>query len=346
MIRVLVVDDSVTIRTLVSALLNEDPEIEVAGVAPDGRVGLAKFGQLRPDVVTLDVEIPTMDGLATLQAIRREDPSAVVIMCSSLTRRGASTTFDALAAGASDYVAKPEGMHAEQALKEFGAELIAKVKAHAQRKRSTAASTAGPLRLATRKTKQKVEIVAVASSTGGPNALAVFVAALPKEFPLPVVLVQHMPPLFTQLLAERLDASCAVAVREGIDGTQIEPGTVYIAPGGHHMETVRDGTAIRLRLHDGPQENCCRPAADVLFRSVAQCFGAGVLGVVLTGMGQDGMLGAQAIHAAGGQVLAQDEATSVVWGMPRAVAEAGLAQAVLPLEELGQEVVRRVQKNG
>jgi two-component system, chemotaxis family, protein-glutamate methylesterase/glutaminase len=345
-IRVLVVDDSVTIRTLVSALLKEDPEIEVAGVAPDGRVGLAKFGQLRPDVVTLDVEMPTMDGLATLEAIRREDPSAVVIMCSSLTHRGASTTFDALAAGASDYVAKPDGMHAEQALKEFGTELIAKVKAHARRKQPVTARAAAPVKLAPPKTKQKVEVVAVASSTGGPNALATFIPALPKGFPLPVVLVQHMPPLFTQLLAERLDATSPVRVVEGTDGMPLEPGTVYIAPGGHHMETMRDGATYRLRLHDGPQENCCRPAADVLFRSTVKCFGAGVLGVVLTGMGQDGMLGSQAIHAAGGQVLAQDEATSVVWGMPRAVAEAGLAQAVLPLEELGKEVVRRVHKNG
>jgi two-component system chemotaxis response regulator CheB len=346
MIRVLVVDDSVAVRTLVSALLKEDPEIEVAGVAPDGRVGLAKFGQIRPDVVTLDVEMPEMDGLATLQAIRREDPSAVVIMCSSLTRRGAATTFDALAAGASDYVAKPEGVHGEQALKDFGRELIGKVKAHARRKRPTAAGPSEPVKLAARKTRQKIEIVAVASSTGGPNALAAFVPAFPKDFPLPVVLVQHMPPLFTQLLAERLDASCAVTVREGADGALLEPGTLYIAPGGHHMETVRDGACLRLRLHDGPQENCCRPAADVLFRSTARCFGAGVLGVVLTGMGQDGMLGAQEIQAAGGQVLVQDEATSVVWGMPRAVAEAGLAQAVLPLHELGPEVVRRVQKNG
>jgi len=345
-IRVLVVDDSVTMRTLVSALLKEDPEIEVAGVAPDGRVGLAKFGQLRPDVVTLDVEMPAMDGLATLKAIRQEDPTAVVIMCSSLTRRGASTTFDALAAGAADYVAKPEGVHAEQALQEFGSELIAKVKAYAHKKHPAAATATGAVKLAPPKTKQKIQIVAVACSTGGPNALAAFVPALPKDFPLPVVLVQHMPPLFTQLLAERLDATCAVKVREGVEGTVIEPGTVYIAPGGHHMETVRDGTAIRLHMHDGPQENCCRPAADVLFRSTVRCFGGGVLGVVLTGMGQDGMLGAREIHAAGGQVLAQDEASSVVWGMPRAVAEAGLAQAVLPLQELGKEVVRRVQKNG
>ena len=347
MIRVLVVDDSVTVRTLVSALLKEDPEIEVAGVAPDGRVGLAKFGQLRPDVVTLDVEMPDMDGLATLKAIRQKDPSAVVIMCSALTRRGAATTLDALAAGASDYVAKPAGTHGEQALGEFGRELIAKVKAHALRKFPAAARLSGlSVKLASRKTRQRVEIVVVASSTGGPQALAAFVPALPKDFPLPVVIVQHMPPLFTQLLAERLDATCPVAVREGVDGGLLEPGVVYIAPGGRHMETVREGAEVRLRMHDGPPENCCRPAADVLFRSAARCYGSGALGVVLTGMGQDGMLGSQAIHAAGGQVLAQDEATSVVWGMPRAVAEAGLAQAVLPLQELGEEVVRRVQTNG
>ena len=343
MIRVLVVDDSVAIRTLVSALLKEDPAIEVAGVAPDGSVGLAKFTQLRPDVVTLDVEMPGMDGLATLQAIRREDPAAVVIMCSSLTLRGATTTFDALAAGAADYVAKPEG---PQALAEFSRELIAKIKAHAARRERPPGETHGAVTLAPRRGRQRVEIVAVASSTGGPNALAEFIPALPKNFPVPVVIVQHMPPLFTQLLAERLDVTSQVTVREGSERDVVRPGFVYLAPGGHHMVLAHEGSEIRLHVQDEPPENCCRPAADVLFRSVARCYGAGALAVVLTGMGQDGLAGSRVLQAAGGQVLAQDEASSVVWGMPRAVALAGLAQAVLSLEEMGPEVVRRVQAHG
>jgi two-component system, chemotaxis family, protein-glutamate methylesterase/glutaminase len=338
MIRVLAVDDSVAVRTMVSALLKEDPDIEVAGVAPDGRVGLAKFHQLRPDVVTLDVEMPDMDGLATLAAIRRDDPFAVVIMCSSLTRRGALATFDALAAGASDYVAKPDGPHA---LAEFGMELIAKIKAHAMRG-TLPLRPAMPVKLAPRRAVHKVEIVAVASSTGGPNALAEMIPALPKEFPVPVVVVQHMPPVFTQLLAERLNAASGLAVREGLEGVRLEAGVVYIAPGSHHMVARGSGAEIFLHMSDEPPENCCRPAADVLFRSVAKCYQAGVLGVVLTGMGQDGMRGAEAIHLAGGQVIAQDEASCVVWGMPRAVAEAGLAAVVLPLSKIGEEVARRV----
>ena len=342
MIRVLVVDDSVAVRSMVSALLKEDPEIEVAGVAPDGRVGLAKFRQLRPDVVTLDVEMPELDGLATLAAIRREDPSAVVIMCSSLTRRGALATFDALAAGASDYVAKPDGPHS---LAEFGMELIAKVKTHVLRGAVTP-PPAGPVKLAPRRARHKIEIVAVASSTGGPNALAEIIPALPQDFPVPVVVVQHMPPVFTQLLAERLDAASQLAVREGLEGVRLEAGVVYIAPGSHHMVARGSGAEIFLHLSDEPPENCCRPAADVLFRSVARCYQAGVLGVVLTGMGQDGMRGAEAIHLAGGQVIAQDELSSVVWGMPRAVAEAGLAAAVLPLREIAEEVARRVRAHG
>ncbi len=346
MIRVLVVDDSVAVRSMVSALLKEDPEIEVAGVAPDGRVGLAKFHQLRPDVVTLDVEMPEMDGLATLAAIRQDDPSAVVIMCSSLTRRGALATFDALAAGASDYVAKPDGPHA---LAEFGMELIGKVKTHALRG-MLPLRPAAPVKLAPRraphKVETRVEIVAVASSTGGPNALAEMIPALPRDFPVPVVVVQHMPPLFTRLLAERLDAASPLAVREGLEGVRLEAGVVYIAPGSHHMVARGSGAEIFLHMSDEPPENCCRPAADVLFRSVAKCYQAGVLGVVLTGMGQDGMRGAEAIQAAGGQVIAQDEASSVVWGMPRAVAEAGLAGLVLPLNQIGPEVVRRVRAHG
>jgi two-component system, chemotaxis family, protein-glutamate methylesterase/glutaminase len=343
-IRVLVVDDSVAVRGLVSTLLAEDPEIQVAGVAANGRVALQKYAQLRPDVVTLDVEMPEMDGLETLRALRKDDPSAKVIMFSSLTHRGAMTTFDALSAGAVDYVAKPEGGTAEQMAETLRADLIVKVKAHAIANRSEPRRT--PPRLAKPARSKPVEIVTLASSTGGPNALSAVLGSLPADLQVPVMVVQHMPELFTKLLADRLDASAKLRVREAEAGEILEPGTVYIAPGGHHMETIRERGHVRVRLHDGPAENSCRPAADVLFRSVATVFGGGSLGVVLTGMGQDGLLGSEAIHRCGGQILAQDEASSVVWGMPRAVVEAGLAHAVMPLHCLSDEITRRVRSNG
>ena len=343
MIRVLVVDDSVAIRSLVSALLDADPEIEVAGVAANGRLALQKYAQLRPDVVTLDVEMPEMDGLQTLRALRRDDPNAKVIMFSSLTHRGAVTTFDALSAGAVDYVAKPEGGTASQITEALRSDLLVKVKTHGTRKQSLGIPS--PPRLAKQARPKPVDVIAIAASTGGPNALAAVLTPLPATLRVPVVIVQHMPELFTKLLAERLNASAKLEVREGVAGEVLQAGVAYVAPGGHHMETVREHGSVRIKLHGGPPENSCRPAADVLFRSVAAVYGAGTLGVVLTGMGQDGLRGAEAIHRTGGQIVAQDEATCVVWGMPRAIVEAGLAHAVLPLQNMSEELTRRVRSN-
>jgi two-component system, chemotaxis family, protein-glutamate methylesterase/glutaminase len=343
-IRVLVVDDSVAVRGFVSTLLAEDPEIQVAGIAANGRLALQKYAQLRPDIVTLDVEMPEMDGLETLRALRMDDPSAKVIMFSSLTHRGAVTTFDALSAGAVDYVAKPEGRSAEQLAEALRADLIVKLKAHAVPKRSVVSQE--PPKLARQARPKPIEIVAVASSTGGPNALSAVVGSLPADLRVPVVVVQHMPELFTKLLAERLNSIAKVNVHEAVAGESLQPGTVYIAPGGHHLETVRERGQVRIRLHDEPPENSCRPAADVLFRSVAAAYGGGSLAVVLTGMGQDGLLGSEVIHSGGGQIIAQDEASSVVWGMPRAVVEAGIANSVLPLHCISEEITRRVRSNG
>jgi two-component system, chemotaxis family, protein-glutamate methylesterase/glutaminase len=349
MIRVLVVDDSAAVRGIVTTLLADDPEIQVAGVAANGKLAVAKYEQLLPDVVTLDVEMPEMDGLTTLKTLRKQDPQATVLMLSSLTHRGAMTTFDALAAGAVDYVAKPEGTNVNNLIRSLGADLILKIKAAAAAKRrklggpSASAASVQPRLTAPQAHNRPPDILAIASSTGGPNALATLLPGLPQDLGLPIVVVQHMPELFTKLLAERLNAVSQIEVREGAQDEIVRPGVAYIAPGGKHMETVRARTEVRLRLHDGPPENSCRPAADVLFRSVAATYGAGSLALVLTGMGQDGLRGCEAIHQVRGQIVAQDEASSVVWGMPRAVSESGMAQAILPLTEITKHILRRVR---
>jgi two-component system chemotaxis response regulator CheB len=339
-IRVLVVDDAVVIRRLVADELAADPAIEVVGVAANGKIALAKLPQVSPDLVILDVEMPELDGLATLKELRKTHPKLPVIMFSALTERGAAATLDALALGATDYFAKPAGGLADS-LRVIREELIPEIKALCGRTSAPVAVTpatppGGPA-------AGRVDVVAIATSTGGPNALADLFAGLPADLPVPVVLVQHMPPMFTRLLAERLSAQSALRVEEGRPGGALRPGHAWVAPGDHHMVVVREGTEIRVQLHQEPPENSCRPAADVLFRSVARSFGPNVLAVVLTGMGQDGLRGCEAVRAAGGQVIAQDEATSVVWGMPGFVVRAGLADRVLPLAMIAPEVVRRVR---
>ena len=349
-IRVLVVDDTVVVRRLVSDVLEADPDVTVAATAPNGRVALQKVPLVAPDVVVLDVEMPVMDGLETLRALRATRPDLPVIMFSSLTERGASTTLDALALGARDYVAKPTnagGIAGAQA--QVRDELVPRVKALGRR-RSPATPAAPPPRAenhaggAGRGAPARVDAVVVGVSTGGPNALAEVLPALPADLPVPVLVVQHMPPLFTRSLADRLDRASALAVREASDGDVAAPGAVWIAPGGRHLDVVREGGAVRLRTHEGPPENNCRPAVDVLFRSAAAVWGRHALGVVLTGMGHDGAAGAGDLARAGARVVAQDEATSVVWGMPGAVVRAGLADAVVPLGRVAAEVAARVAR--
>lgn len=345
-IRILVVDDAVVFRRLVSEELSSDPALEVVGTAPNGRIALAKIPQVNPDLVILDVEMPEMDGLATLTELRKTYPHLPVIMFSALTERGAAETLDALALGATDYFTKPTNVGGlDAALEVIREQLIPEIKALCKVTSPTPAPARpkqqavppGPGSRASR-----VEVVAIGASTGGPNALADLFATLPAKFPVPIVIVQHMPPMFTRLLAERLSAQFPIRAQEGASGSILEPGQAWIAPGDYHMITIRDGTHVRLLVHQDPPENSCRPAVDVLFRSVAQTFGASSLGVILTGMGQDGLRGCEAIREAGGQLLAQDEATSVVWGMPGFVARAGLADRVLPLSLIGDEILRRV----
>lgn len=344
-IRVLVVDDSVVVRRVVCEALTADPSIEVAGTAASGNIALAKIPQLAPDIVTLDVEMPGLNGLETLVEIHRLYPKLPVIMFSTLTEHGASVTLEALSLGASDYVTKPTNSESlSTAIGQVRQELVAKITTLTNR--SSAPRAQPPARPATLSAPaQRIDVLAIGASTGGPNALAEVIPSLPENFPVPVVVVQHMPPLFTRLLAERLNAKAALTVREGEAGAKLEPGYVWIAPGNYHMTVARKGKEVLLNLNQDAPENSCRPAVDVLFRSVAETYGGHTFGVVMTGMGSDGTRGARAICDSGGHILAQDERTSVVWGMPGAVVTAGLASRVCPLTEISQAITKRVEAN-
>lgn len=348
-IRVIIVDDAVSMRRMMSAALAADPCIEVVGTAPNGRIALQKIGQLNPDVVTMDMEMPEMDGVTAVRELRKTHSRLPVIMVSSMTRKGAEATLDALAAGATDYVTKPAGSDSLAAtLAHFETELLPKLKMH-YRSFATAAARTRPLAPPTAPSpplqvhtngKFTPQVLAIGCSTGGPNALAELFRAFTSPLPVPCVIVQHMPPLFTKMFAERLDKLSPNRVYEGTDGQVIEPGSIYIAPGGLHMEVRREaGGPAYIHLQKDPPENSCRPAVDVLFRSITKVFGADVLAMILTGMGQDGLIGCQSIREQGGRVLVQDEASSVVWGMPGSVATAGLAHMILPLPALGAEVM-------
>jgi two-component system chemotaxis response regulator CheB len=345
-VRVLVVDDAVVARRVISEILAEEEDFEVVGTAPNGNLALKKIAQLHPDIVTLDIDMPELDGMQTLAAIRTSYPNIRVLMVSNHTKRGAAITVEALFSGASDYVTKAAGTSSQEEARQYLREqLVPKVRALAPAATSAAQAAqrraARPLRRPATKT---VEVVVIGSSTGGPNALTTILETLPEDFPAPMLIVQHLPENFTTFLARRLDSACALAVHEATGGTPVEPGTVWIAPGNLHLETRSTDRGVELATSSGPLVNSCRPAADVLFHTVAECFGPAVLAVVLTGMGQDGLAGCRAISAAGGQVIVQDRSTSVVWGMPGQVAEAGLAEAVLPVEEIGPEIVRRVME--
>ncbi|MBL9201898.1 MAG: chemotaxis response regulator protein-glutamate methylesterase [Opitutaceae bacterium] len=355
-IRVLIVDDSVVVRRLVSDCLAGDPEIEVVGTAADGQIALAKIPQVNPDLVTLDIEMPVLDGLQTVSAIRKTYAKLPVIMFSTLTERGGAATLDALARGANDYVTKPANVGSvAQSIERVREDLIPKIKSLCRRAapvvlacpiirppKPPVAGSGSPLGSAASFVSSRVDVLAIGVSTGGPNALAAMMPGLAKRFPVPIVIVQHMPPLFTRMLAERIEAVTGMPTREGVAGAILKPGEIWVAPGGHHMDLEKTPEGVRLRVHDAPPENSCRPAVDVLFRAVAKIYGPRALSVILTGMGQDGLVGCQHIREAGGQVLVQDEATSVVWGMPGAVATAGLAQKILPLGEIAAEINLRV----
>jgi two-component system, chemotaxis family, protein-glutamate methylesterase/glutaminase len=348
-IRVLVVDDSVVIRRLVSHALEPDSELDVVGSAPNGVIALARIPQLNPDVLTLDIEMPEMDGLETLRHIRRDFPELRVIMFSTLTERGAGVTFEALALGADDYVAKVSNDGGlDQSLTRLRNELIPKIKQFFTLPRSESVVRAAPVAVARSIVRTSGGVIPLAVgigvSTGGPTALSVILPLFPADFPLPVLVVQHMPPMFTRLLAERLAHICKLRVREAADGDAVEPGLILIAPGDFHMKVDGTGPRVKVRLEQSPHLNSCRPAVDALFTSMSDVYGGAVTAVVMTGMGRDGFRGAEILKSKGACLIAQDEASSVVWGMPGAIVAGGLADEILPLVEIPEAVLARAPR--
>jgi two-component system chemotaxis response regulator CheB len=337
--RILIVDDSVVIRrSLVEALMRE-PGVMVAGSASSGRIALMKMPLLRPDLVLLALDMPASDGLDTLAAIRASYPATPVVLLNVATSRGEEVTSEALSLGAKGYVIKPDAAdRSAERLQTLAAEVASLVGAWPF-------ISAGEPRVAPVTGSvfpRRVDVVAIGVSTGGPSALMELLPDLPADFPVPIVIVQHMPAEFTRLLAERLDAKCRIRVQEGQSRQALTPGTAWIAPGDFHMTIERDGLDVVMNIHQRSPENSCRPSVDVLFRSIAHTFGPHALAVVMTGMGRDGVAGCQEIHAAGGHTIVQDEPSSVVWGMPGLVVKAGLADQVVPLRRLAEAITARV----
>jgi len=348
-IRVLIVDDSAVVRRQLGEVLGSDPGIAVAGSAPNGSLALERIPELKPDLITLDVEMPGMSGIETLVEIRKLYPRLPVIMFSSLTGPGAAATVEALARGASDYAAKPTASGPEPASEQIRRELIPKIKALCALRSSPQVTVPAPILgvpapciPSPAPRPARIDVLAIGTSTGGPNALADLMPQFPPDFPVPIVIVQHMPPMFTNLLSDRLGTLTDLRVEEGKDGRKLEGGQIWVAPGDYHMTVSRKGKDYVLGLNQDAPENSCRPAVDVLFRSLAQAYGAHVLAVVLTGMGADGTRGSAQIRNAGGTVIAQDEASSVVWGMPGSVVAADLADRICPLSGIVPEILRRV----
>lgn len=416
--KVLVCDDSSTVRRIIRRVLRDAQDIEVVGEASDGSEVLALIQSLKPDLLTLDIEMPQQDGLSTLSQLKRAGVKMPIIMISTLTHRGAAITLEALHRGASDYIAKPSQVGSlNDALELVRAQLVPRIRAlttakspkpapqakppapptrapapQGARRSSTApleADKRAPIAIITppsqRAAKRKMwrgltpvptpgqinqsarpaaptsaasisapapkrtsppvrsvrrpghyKVLCIAVSTGGPNAITQLMSALPKDFPLPILVVQHMPAPFTQLLAERLDDRCPLTVREGYAGGEVTRGAVWIAPGGFHMIPKKNEKGVILAINEDPPENSCRPAADPMFRAAVDVYGGNVLGLVMTGMGHDGLDGSRHVKAAGGTIIAQDEASSVVWGMPGAVVQADLADGVYPLDQLAR----------
>jgi two-component system chemotaxis response regulator CheB len=341
-IRVLVVDDSVLARRMISRIFEDDPAIELVGSACDGLDALKKIELLRPNVVTLDVTMPQLDGMGALCEIVKLHPSVRVVMLSSLTEQGSKVTMDALMNGASDYVSKPAS-GSNGASEQLATELLSKVKQFFHRSPGAARSVSS----ATAPKKPSpathpVEICAIGVSTGGPGALMEALPMIPKDFPVPIVIVQHMPPVFTLTLAKRLNGACRIPVTEAEEGMVLKPGHAVVAPGDFHVRVVRSGRDLVVRLDQGPRECSCRPAVDVLFRSIAENLNGRAIAAVLTGMGQDGLAGARLLKALGATILTQDQASSVVWGMPGAIVAANLASAVLPIGKIVPEILERI----
>lgn len=365
-IQVVVVDDSAVVRGLVSRWVDEDPDMETVNRFANGKLAVEAIADCKPDVVILDIEMPVMDGMTALPLLLKNHPGVKILMASTLTARNAEISMKALSLGATDYIPKPESNRGVTTSVDFRKDLIRKIKAivphkvapaHARTgtpqagavspdavKRVPASAPAigpGPDEISLRPfVPVKPKILAIGSSTGGPQALAKVLADIaPALGDIPVLITQHMPPTFTAILAENMKRTTGHAAKEGEDGEKVLPGTIYVAPGGLHMAVVDKDGEPHLHVFDGPMINYCKPAVDPMFQSLIKIYGRSILALVLTGMGHDGAAGAKEIADAGGNVIAQDEATSVVWGMPGATAATGACAAVLPLNEIGPKAI-------
>jgi two-component system chemotaxis response regulator CheB len=353
-IRVMIVDDSSVVRRAVTEALSRDPDISIVGTASNGKIALQRIVQWSPEVLILDLEMPESDGFELLRALRMDFPNIRTIMFSSATQRGAVQTIEALSLGASDYVAKPTTTHPggySEAVKQVAAELIPKIKQFRPHPAWTKALPKGTkpveeltVERALRSAPRAIRIVAIGVSTGGPAALSKVVPELSRDFPVPIVIVQHMPPVFTRMLAERLQQGGSIKVVEGAEGMVLEPRAAYIAPGNYHMTVRQKEGKATLAMNQEPPVNYCRPSVDVLFRSVADVYGGEALGIIMTGMGQDGLNGVRTMKSQGAMIFAQDQASSVVWGMPSFVVREGLADCVLPLDAMRSAIEECVMK--
>ncbi len=350
-IRVMITDDSAVVRGLITRWLGEEDGIEIIAKASDGIMAIKMAAEHQPDVVILDVEMPRLDGLAALPQILKAAPKAKVVMASTLTHRNADITLRALSNGAADYIPKPESSSLASA-KDFQKDLIAKVRALGEAGRrirpAMARPKAPPARVAPRIKKLAKgprpipKALFIGSSTGGPQALRDVITVIGPKIKIPVFITQHMPKAFTAVLAEHLTKNARKPVIEGRDGMPVKPDGIYVAPGDFHMTVRRNGSSIVIGLDQRPQENYCRPAVDPLFRSAAEVYGNAALGVVLTGMGHDGRDGAKDMVEAGAQIIAQDEASSVVWGMPGSIVQAGFAEQIKPINQIGSTIMNIV----
>lgn len=335
-IKVLVVEDSPIMRKLITDILKNDPEIEVIDTAKTGKEAIEKAKSLKPDVITLDIEMPEMDGISALKILKKETPQTKVIMFSSLTQEGAKATIECLSLGAYDFVPKPSTKSFYESIKKIEQDLIPKVKSIIPLERIKFIYKAPHI---TPKIKKGIyKICGIGVSTGGPQTLIKIIPELPPNFPAPVLIVQHMPPIFTKQLAERLNSLSRLRVKEAEEGELIKDGVIYIAPGDYHMEVKKENALVKIKLHQGPPRNFCRPSVDELFESLAEVYNGNTLVLILTGMGSDGKEGAKKIKEKGGVVLAQDAESSVVFGMPKAVIEEGLADEVVNLSKIPERL--------
>lgn len=375
----LVVDDTVTDRKILSGVLSEIRGVDLVGTAPNGQIGLSKIELKKPDLVLLDLFMPEMDGLQTLAQIKKKFPDVDVVIISGVNREDAKITVKALEAGALDFIPKPRTASMSESMAELKRNIsrlipISQTRKYSRQIRDISKAPPPPKRIPppnretfrpvavrpalkpvpikkriaeTKKFKKsdRIDIVALGVSTGGPNALQTIVPKLDHDFPVPILAVQHMPPMFTASLAQRLDTESSIKVVEGGENQNVEKGVMYIAPGGKHM-VVRKSVANRFEIGivDSPPVNSCKPAVDVLFRSISMAYGGRVLMVILTGMGNDGASGVAAIRRKGGYAIVQDEKTSVVWGMPGTVAEAGQADEILPLDKMAERIMGIVKE--